>query len=160
MFTINHVILGHFLPFEPCNNPKKIRFWKNKKLLEILSFWTIVWCMVPEIWSTTDRIFLILDHFLPPPLPWQPKELKFWKNEKFWDIIILQKCTINDNHMIYIYIFLYFHIIIIFFLSSWAIFCPFTPPFPLNSPKIQNLRKMEIMPEDIIILQVLTKDYD
>ena len=42
---------------------------KKKKMinLEILSFETcvpqMIWCMVPGIWSTTDRIFLILDHF-------------------------------------------------------------------------------------------------
>ena len=44
---------------------------KKKKMinLEILSFDTcvpqMIWCMVPGIWSTTDRIFLILDHFCP-----------------------------------------------------------------------------------------------
>ena len=50
---------------------------KKNKLLEILSFYTcvpqmmIIWCIVPEIWSATDKIFVILDNFLP-----------IWKNEK------------------------------------------------------------------------------
>ena len=53
---------------------KKIKKKKKKKKkminLEILSFDTcvpqmMIWCMVPGIWSATDRIFLILDHFCP-----------------------------------------------------------------------------------------------
>ena len=127
---------------------------------------TIIWCMVPEIWSKTSRVFFFLFfsfchldyflHFYPPNnlknqnfeimkkppgasitlnmctinenhmmygswdmehdrqnflsfwtvfcplLPWQPKESKFWKMKKTArDIIILHKCTINDNHMMY-----------------------------------------------------------
>ena len=45
--------------------PRKLKFGKNiKPYLEILSFYTyiplikIIWCMVLEIWSATDRIFL------------------------------------------------------------------------------------------------------
>ena len=57
--------------------------------------------MVPEIWTATDRIFLILDDYLPFYAPLPPS--KFWKNEKKTseDIITLHKCTINDNHMMY-----------------------------------------------------------
>ena len=62
------VILGHVLPFDPPNNPKKTKILKNwKEHLETLSFYTCgqqmtTWCMVPEIWSATDRIF---SHFGP-----------------------------------------------------------------------------------------------
>ena len=63
------VILDYFLPFYPPNNPIKIlKKWKYH--LDILSFYTcvpqmtIIWCMVPEIRSVTDRILVILDHFL------------------------------------------------------------------------------------------------
>ena len=62
------VILGHVLPFDPPNNPKKNKILKNwKEHLETLSFYTCgqqmtTWCMVPEIWSATDRIF---SHFGP-----------------------------------------------------------------------------------------------
>ena len=61
---------------------------RKKKNLEILPFYTcvrqmmIIWCMVPEIWSVTDRIFC---HFVPffallPPLIIQKiKMLKKWK---------------------------------------------------------------------------------
>ena len=58
------VILGHFLPFDPPNNLKNQSFEKTKKQhLKILLFYTcipqmmIIWCLVPEIWSTTDRIY-------------------------------------------------------------------------------------------------------
>ena len=84
------VILRHFLPFDPHLTTRKIKILKNEnKSLEILSFHTrvpqitIIWCMVPEIWSAKDRIF---SHFglifalLPPPPP--PKRLQIWKNEK------------------------------------------------------------------------------
>ena len=65
------VILGHFLCFDPPNNPKnqKSKFWK--KLLETSSFYifvpqiTIIWCMVPEISSATEKIFCDFGLFLP-----------------------------------------------------------------------------------------------
>ena len=43
---------------------------KHNKLLEISSFYTsvpkttIIWGMVPDIWSEADRSFVILGHFL------------------------------------------------------------------------------------------------
>ena len=60
--------------------------------------------MTPESWSATDRIFLILDYFLPFYLP-PPNNLQNENFEKMkkptGDITILHKCTINDNHMIF-----------------------------------------------------------
>ena len=46
--------------------------------------------------------FFVLLPPSPSPLPpQQPKKSKFSKNEETpGEIIILQKCTINDNHMI------------------------------------------------------------
>ena len=59
--TIFFVILGHFLPFYVTNNPNNQNLEKKKKQLEKLSFYTcvpqMIICMVPEIWSMTDRIF-------------------------------------------------------------------------------------------------------
>ena len=60
--------------------------------------------------------------------------LKKWKNPE--DIIILNKCTINDNHIMY---------------SSWDMKCdrilchfdPFLLFYPTNNPKKQNLKKMK-----------------
>ena len=48
--------------------------------------------MVPEIWSATDKIFC---HFGPFHFV-----MKNWK-KTIGDIIVLQMCTMNDNHMMY-----------------------------------------------------------
>ena len=59
--------------------------------------------MIPEIWSTTDRSFSHLGPFfvlLPPAHPNNPVNQNFEKMKKTsGDIIILHKCTINNNHM-------------------------------------------------------------
>ena len=53
-----------FCPFTSLTTQKIKIFKKWKKLLELLSLYTgvpkmtIIWCMVPEIWSKMDRIFL------------------------------------------------------------------------------------------------------
>ena len=70
------LLLDHFLPFYPTNNPKGLDFEKWKNVLEILSFYTsvpkimIICCTVPQIWHVTNVIlFFILGYFLPfyPP---------------------------------------------------------------------------------------------
>ena len=60
---------------------------------------------VPDIWSTTDRIF---SHFgalfaLPTPPSDNLVNQNFEKMKKKTpgNFIILRKCTINDNHMVY-----------------------------------------------------------
>ena len=89
-----------FCPFIPLTNQKIKIFKKWKKPLKILSFYiclprmTIIWCTVPEIWSSAGN-FLILDHFLPFYCKF--KILK----KKPGDIISLHLCTTNDNHMMY-----------------------------------------------------------
>ena len=70
------------------------------------------------------------------------------------DIIVLHKCIINDNHMIY---------------GSWDINCNrqiffvilghFRSFYPSNSPKNDNIRKMKT-PGDIIILHEGTKTHN
>ena len=99
--------------------------------------------MIPEIWSKTDIIFS-LPFYPSPPVPptKQPKQSKFWKMKKNPRDIILHKCTINDNHMMY---------------GSWDINCNrqiffvilghFLPFYPTNSPKIKyqkNKKCLEI----------------
>ena len=65
----------------------------------ILYMCNITGCTVPEIWSTTDRIFFILDSFLPF-YPTNPKNQNFQKMRKTTrDIIILHKSTKNHDHM-------------------------------------------------------------
>ena len=108
------------------------------------------WCMVPGIWSAMDRIFCHFGSFFAFYPPNNPKN--FFKKMKNTpeDIIILQMCTINDNHMMYgswdmerdgq------------FFLSFWTVFVILPP----NNLKNQNFEKMKKNPGYIIILQRCT----
>ena len=58
--------------------------------------------MVPEILGTTDRIFVILDHFVPFDPPNNQKNQNLEKIKKtHGDIIILNLCTTYDDHMMY-----------------------------------------------------------
>ena len=58
-------------------------------------------CMVPEMWSATDRIFCHFEPLFALLLP--PNTLKNQNFEKIKkpprNIIILLICTINDNHI-------------------------------------------------------------
>ena len=49
----------------------------------------------------TDRIFVILGRFLPFYPTNNPKNQNLEKMKKTPGDIILQMCTINDNHMMY-----------------------------------------------------------
>ena len=120
----------------------------------------IIWCMIPEIWSTTDRIFFsfwtIFCPFTPPTPSDNPENQNFEKMKIApGDIIILHKCTINDNHMIH---------------GSWDMMCtrqnffvilghffPFYPPYSLKNEKFKKMKKM---PQYIIILHNCTKNHD
>ena len=82
------VILGHILPFYPLK-PTKIKIFKNEKIswryhhfTHVHQKITIMWCMVPEIWSATDRIFCHYGPFFALLPPYGPRKSKFWKNEK------------------------------------------------------------------------------
>ena len=115
-----------------------------------------IWCIVPEIWSATDRIFCHHGPFFALLLPYGPRKSKFWKNEKtLEDIIILQMFTIDDSHMIYGFSDMECNRQI--FLSNWTVFCPFTPP---NNSKNQNFEKLKKAPGAIIILNKCTKNHD
>ena len=112
----------------------------------------IIWCMIPEIWNATDRNF---SHFGPsftfPPTPSvttpENKNLKKMKKTPGF-LIILHKCTINDNHTIY---------------GSWDMKCNriffailghFLPFYPTNRPKKENIKKIKKKPGNIILHQV------
>ena len=63
----------------PPFGPRKSKFWKNEKSAGRYYHFTHVshiWCMVPGIWSMTDRIFC---HFRP--LPFYPRNNP--KNQNF-----------------------------------------------------------------------------
>ena len=58
--------------------------------------------MVPEIWSATDIIFVILDFFLPFYNSTDRENQKYFeKMKKAPGDIILHICTITDNHVMY-----------------------------------------------------------
>ena len=67
------------------------------------------------------------------------------------DIIILQLCTTNDNHDVWLLRYLAQQTE---FLTFWAIFCPLSPKNPEN----QNFDKMKKLPGDIIILHKCNLD--
>ena len=101
---------------------------------------TIIWCMVPETGSVTERIFC---HFGPlfallPPKNQKIKILKKWKKSP-GDIIILHKCTKNHDHMLYCSWDMVCDRCNCYF-SFWTIFCPFVP---LTSPKKENFKKKQ-----------------
>ena len=103
------VILGHFLPFDPPNNPKNQNFEKTKKAWRYYNFtlvyckcWSYdVWLLRYQVWQT--EFFVILGFFfLPFYRPNNPENQNFEKNEKrLGDIIILHMSTMNQNHMMY-----------------------------------------------------------
>ena len=57
------VIFGHFLFFYPPNNLENQIFQKMSSFDTWVPKITIIWCMLPEIWSATNIIFC---HFDPP----------------------------------------------------------------------------------------------
>ena len=118
--------LDIFCSFTPLLNPK-IKIWKNAKcVLQMM----IIWCMVPEILSTTDRIFCHFRLFFALLTPYNPENQNFEKMKKIpGGIIILNMSAINENHMMYDSWDME-HDRQNFF-SFWTIFCPFTPPSPL-----------------------------
>ena len=88
-----------FCPFTPLTT-RQIKILKKWKMqLEMSSFNTfapkimIIWCMLPEIWRTTDIIFCHLGHICPfTPLMTQ-KIKNFEKMKKApGDIILLGMC--------------------------------------------------------------------
>ena len=106
--------------------------------------------MVPEIWSTTDRIFCHVGPFFALLPHQQHKKSKFWKIEKMPGvIIILHKCTKNHDHILY---------------CSWGVACDrliFTFHFELFFallPHPFTARKIKI--GDIIIFHMGNKNYD
>ena len=98
---------------------------------------TIIWCMVPGMWSMTDRIFVILDHFLPFYPTKNLKNQHFEKMKKMSGDIILHKCTKNHYYMLSCSWDTMCDICNSYFLF-WAIFCPFTL---LTTQKIKILGK-------------------
>ena len=110
---------------------------------------TIIWCMVPEIWSVTNRIFCHFGLFFVLN---NPKNQNFEKmKKKPGDIITLHMCTINDNHIRHGSWDIKHNGQN--FWSFWTIFWLFTP---ITTQKIKILKKWKKIGE-INILHKCTK---
>ena len=95
---------------------------------------TIIWYMIPEIWSTTDIIFCHFGPFFAYYPTNNPKNQNFEKMKKIsWDIIILHKCSKNHDYMLYCSWDMA-HSGCNCYFSFWAIFWLFTS---LTSQKIK-----------------------
>ena len=109
---------------------------------------TITGCIVPGIWSMTNRIFCHFGPFFCPFTLLATQKIKIFKNEKnAWRYYHFMHKIKNVNHMMYgsrnmkrdrqn-------------FLSFWTISSPFTC---LTTPKNQNFEKLKKNLGDIIIL--------
>ena len=97
------VICCSFTP--TLKNPENQNFEKMKEasgyliILHVPKI-TIIWCMLPEIWSATYIIFCHFGpHFAVLPHYW-PWKLKFRKNVKNpGNIILSHMCTMNEDIM-------------------------------------------------------------
>ena len=103
---------------------------------------TIIWCMVPEIMSATDRFFCHCGPFFAPLPPSQPKILKFWKNlKKTW----------RYYHFTHAYHKLKSYDVWFLRYQVWqteffVILDNFLPIHPLKTKKNQNFQKMKKNP--------------
>ena len=119
-----------------------------RKNLEILSFYTclpqisIIGCMVPEIWSMTDRIFcyfeiFLLFFFLPPLRTRKINILKKWR-KKPW------------RHYYFTYVYHKWKSYDVWFLrygvrqtEFFVILGHFLPFAPMNYPENENFENMK-----------------
>ena len=174
------VILHHFLPFYLTNNPKNQNSQKWKKswryhFTNVYYEWQShdVWFLRNGAWWT--EFFVILDLFLPFHPSNNQKNNNFEKMKKVpGDIIILQKCIKNHDHistvpeiqcvtdMIFINSRIRCKIISKFKANNFfLIFSYFSALLPIpNNAKNQNFTKMKKTPGDIVIIQKCTKNYD
>ena len=122
-----------------CDRDNFLSFWTG--FCPFIPLWTQkikIFNMVPQIWSTTDIIFLsfrtIFLLFYPSN---NPKNQNFEKMKKLpGDIIILHICIINGNHMMYGSWNMEHDRQN--FSSFWTIFCTF---IPWTTWKIKILKK-------------------
>ena len=135
------VIWAIFCSLSPLTTPK-IKILKLKKTLGEIIILHI--CTINDNHMTygswdmehKDRIFCHSGPFFALFLFYGPRKSKFWKMKKIpGDTIILQMCTINDSHMMYVSWDMKWNRHN--FLSFLTIFCPFTP---LATQKIKILK--------------------
>ena len=133
--------------------------WKYYHFAYVYHKWQSydVWFLRYEVQRT--KFFVILGRSLPFLPRNNPKNQYFEKMKKTpGDIIILHRCTINDNHMMYGSWDTEYDRQN--FLSFWTIFCPF---IPLKTRKIKILKKfkkcLEISPFYTNALKIMIMCY-
>ena len=126
------LILDHFLPYYPPNNPENQNFEKNEKHTCIIILHKCTKIMIISytflnILSVTDVIVIFSFWALFSPFTsLTPEKSKFEKSERTCvDIIILPQCTKNHDHMLYCSWHMARNGCNCYF-SFWAIFCHFT----------------------------------
>ena len=122
------VILDHFLPFGPPNNPKNQNFEKMKTVPEDI---VLNLCTINEnqdVWLLLQQNYFSFWTFFCPFSPLTTQKIKMFKKFKKTpgDIIILHKCTKNHGKMLYCSWDMSCDRCNCHF-SFWAIFCHFTP---------------------------------
>ena len=113
---------------------------------------TIIWCMVPAILSTTDRIFCHFGPFLPFYSPNNPKNQNFEK---------MKKDTSRYYHFTQVYRKWQWYDVWFLRYGAWRTECfvildRFLHSYSPKQPKKSKFWKMIKMPGDIIILQMCT----
>ena len=113
----------------------------------------IIWCIVPDTWTMTDKIFCHFGLFFALVPPNKPKNQNFQKMKKtHGDIVILHMCIINDNHMMDgSWDIEHDRQTLLLF---WTIFSPFTP---LTTQKIKILKKWKKLLELLILYKNVPK---
>ena len=97
------VIMGHFLPFDPPNNPKNqiLKKW-NKRIKTILHLCTTNdGHMMYGSWYRVHQTYFFLGYFLPFYPTNNLKNQSFEKMKEMPGDIVLHLCITNDNHMTY-----------------------------------------------------------
>ena len=95
--TETFVMLDHFLPFQPPNNPENQNYKTEKKKKKK----TPGDIIILQICMVNDRHmmpFWTVFYSFTLQTTWKIKFLKKWKKHP-GDIPILHRCTINDNHI-------------------------------------------------------------
>ena len=99
-------MLCHFLHFQSIDNLENQNFKTEKNtwtyhFTHMYHKWQ-PWYMLPEIWSMIYTVFCHFGPFFALLSPNNPKNQKFGKMRKpSRDIITLNVCTINNNHIRY-----------------------------------------------------------
>ena len=159
--TETFVILGNFLPFQPPDKLENQNFkiekntWRYYNFTYLYHKWKSygVWFLRCGVRQT--EFFVILECFLSFCSRMDSENQNFEKmKKKPGDIIILQKSTINDNHMIYGFWDMKHGWQNI--LSFWTIFLPFYLPTTQKIKILKNWKNHLEISSFYTIVSVIT----